>query len=295
MSSPSNPIQWINLLHAVPGRFNLADLPSSPPATPGLPLGGGDDYFTTKTFESAVPAVDFDANVTPFYARHNPLAAPGSINLSMVERYIPPTSANEFANLFDIRSPSLLIDRMAELSPGNGCLVFIYPTKTGAETFLREYLGPILDPMLRTTVIVNNYTANLSTAIGRMLAVERLPQLDSVRQRTETLCNQLNLNSNTARQRLHGTRGDFQLVYADAHYIELDRAVWADWWIKQEKPRIRVQVANYFASRIPAEGTPSPASLIQDLLDGVANRPSPEEPSTKIEVGVYVIKRGGTA
>ncbi|KAG9539893.1 hypothetical protein KCU86_g23483, partial [Aureobasidium melanogenum] len=43
--TPTSPTCWINVFHALPGRFNLADLPTSPPSTPGPPIGG-DDYFT---------------------------------------------------------------------------------------------------------------------------------------------------------------------------------------------------------------------------------------------------------
>ncbi|UPX20036.1 uncharacterized protein EKO05_0010282 [Ascochyta rabiei] len=57
---------WINVFHAVPGRFTLSDLPRSPPSTPG-PVVGGDEYFTTKVFDSAVAIPDYqlDSNLLP--------------------------------------------------------------------------------------------------------------------------------------------------------------------------------------------------------------------------------------
>ncbi|KAK5755465.1 hypothetical protein LTS12_014450 [Elasticomyces elasticus] len=62
-STPSSPTQWINVFHAIPGRFNLADLPTSPPATPG-PAIAGEDYFTQKTFDSAVPISDYQGDLS---------------------------------------------------------------------------------------------------------------------------------------------------------------------------------------------------------------------------------------
>jgi hypothetical protein len=34
-------------------------------------------------------------------------------------------------------------------TPNGGSLLFVYPTKKGASTFKSQYLGPILDPLLR--------------------------------------------------------------------------------------------------------------------------------------------------
>lgn len=38
-NTPSNPPTWINVFHAIPGKFNLPDIPTSPPSTPGPPSG----------------------------------------------------------------------------------------------------------------------------------------------------------------------------------------------------------------------------------------------------------------
>ena len=149
-ASPTTPTTWINVFHAVQGRFNLADLPTSPPNTPGPPIGG-DDYFTQKVFDSAVAISDYQNEASSLPKSPRSVVPPSSINVSIVERYIPPSSSNEFVNMFDPNGPSILIDRLVELSPNNGSLAFIYPTRTGALTFMKNYLHPILDPILNTT------------------------------------------------------------------------------------------------------------------------------------------------
>ena len=54
---------WINVFHAIPGKFNLQDLPRSPPSTPG-PAIGGEDYFTEKVFDSAVSIADYQQDLS---------------------------------------------------------------------------------------------------------------------------------------------------------------------------------------------------------------------------------------
>jgi len=281
-----------------------------------MPLGGGDDYFTTKVFASAVTAVDYDSTDigTPTAIRpHHPLAAPESINLSIVERYIPPTSAAEFASLFNARSntPSLLVDRLVELAPGNGCLVFIYPTLAGAHTFTEKYLGPVLDPLLRSMVVVNGFSADLSESLGRMPAVDRLLDFSTMRTKASALCTELNGDSRHVRALLQAPArqaGTFSLVYAEPHKVQLERKVWADWWCKQEKVRVRAAVSRYFrqarnggnsggsGTGKDGEGMGSgahlmPIELIQEVLEGVEKREA-ELGMDGIEVGVFVIRRG---
>lgn len=296
MRLPPSPMTWINLLHAVPGRFNLADLqPCTPPATPGAPIGG-DDYFTTKIFDSAVPAVDYESELVPTRPHIHNLAAPGSVNLIISERYIPPTSANELSDLFNLKGSSMLLDRMTELSLDSGCLLFIYPTKKGGQTFADSYLGPVLDPMLRSMVVMNNLCSNFSRTVGSIPSLDRLLDYSSMRNNIELLCSEMSTDSPSTMNRLHGLRSRFSLEYSGKHNVRIERKIWSDWWVKQEKPRVRSTIANYFrTSQVAlledaAQAETRRTGLVQEVLDGVATRPA-SEPESKIELGVFVIKR----
>lgn len=228
--------------------------------------------------------------------RHQLLAAPNSIHLSICERYIPPTSANEFENLFRVRVPSLLVDRLVELAPGNGCMIFLYPTKTGAQTFAQQYLAPVLDPVLRSMIVVNGFGADLSESLGRMTSVERMMEFEEMKSRAQALCLELNSGAAHVQARLgRAQKSTFSLVYAAKHEVELERKVWADWWVRQEKQRIRSVVGQYFRkARGYHEGDPAadklPVTVVQEVLEAVEKRPA-EAPGSKIEVGVFVLKR----
>ena len=287
---------WINLLHAVPGRFNLADLPTSPPSTPGMPVRG-EDYFTSKVFDNAVPAVDYESELTPARPHTHPLAAPATINLAIVERYIPPTSVNELADLYNPYGSSMLMDRLVELTPSDGCLTFIYPTRTGGNTFVSQHLGPILDPILRTMVIMHGLSRDFSSALGPMDAVKYLQNFSWMRDKMSALCHQLNSKREGIVDKLHHPQGTFSMAYAAAHDISIDRKVWAEWWVKQEKARIRASVSRYFRTthriQMNRHGQPDvqQASLIQELFDGVQSKPVPTVSDQPIEVAVFVIRR----
>ena len=296
--SPSSPTVWINVFHAIPGRFNLADLPTSPPSTPG-PAIGGDDYFTQKIFDSAVPISDYQEDLSSLPRSPRPIVPPSSINISIVERYIPPTSSNEYADMFNTNGPSVLVDRLVELSPHGGSLIFIYPTKTGAQTFMREYLGPILDPLLRSMCVVHGLSSDLSRSLGTMSAIERLLEHEQLEHQITRLCATLTQRS-TSMHRLHGRRAHFSLAYATKKEVPLARECWArDWWTKQEKPRVRDTVTRYAqeaqkkSSNEHMERPATPAELIQHLLDGVMKKAyaSGAEPEKGVEVSVFVIKR----
>ncbi|TKA82562.1 hypothetical protein B0A55_01199 [Friedmanniomyces simplex] len=297
-TTPSSPTQWINVFHAIPGRFNLADLPTSPPATPGPPITG-EDYFTQKTFDSAVPISDYQGDLSALPRSPRPVVPPSSINISIVERYIPPTSPNEFVDMFNPNGPSILVDRLVELSPDNGCLTFIYPTKTGALTFMNEYLDPLISPLLRTMCVVHGLSSDLSRILGSMSAVDRLLEHAEMERHIGRLCATLTQRS-TGMHRFHGRRAAFALAYSARRRIPLSREVWArDWWSKQEKPRVREVVTRYAqeaqkkSSNEHIERPATPAELIQHLLDRVVHAPYPEgmEPVNGVEVGVFVIKR----
>ncbi|KAB2578794.1 Deacetylase complex subunit [Lasiodiplodia theobromae] len=283
---------WINVFHAVPGRFSMADLPTSPPSTPGPPVGG-EDYFTTKVFDSAVQVTDYEGEVKAARSPR-PVVPPGSVDVSIVERYIPPTSPSEFAGLYSTSgSRSLLLDRLAEISIDHGHLLFIYPTRTGGRAFMNSYLGPVLDPILRSMHVVHDLSADLGSSLGHMAAVEHLHEFEDMYRRLGTFLHHLNNGRTSDRFKLAGSH--FSIVYAKKQEARLSREVWAsDWWIKQEKPRVRDAVSKYFrlAHKLPPEDRVMPTALIQELLDGVAAKPYEfGEPKKGVEVGVFVIRR----
>lgn len=297
-ASVSTPMTWINVFHAIPGKFNLQDLPRSPPATPG-PAIGGEDYFTEKVFDSAVSIADYQQDLSELPRSPCPVVPPNSIDVSIVERYIPPSSSNEFSSMFDTNGPSVLIDRLIELSPHNGSLLFIYPTRIGGETFMREYLGPILDPALRTLAVTQGFSADLNKSLGTMASVDQLLDYETLQHRMVTLCARLTQRSSAA-ERFHGRRPILTLSYAAKKYVKLGRNAWArDWWTKQEKPRLREAITKHSreAQKLPRRdhGNPpkSASELWQSLLDDVEKRAygHGQEPEHGIEVSVFVITR----
>lgn len=277
---------WINVFHALPGRYTLSDLPKSPPSTPG-PAVGGDSYFTSKVFDSAVAIPDYQLDSKLLPPSPRPVVPPGSINVSVVERYIPPTNTNEYAEMFTFRGRSLLYDRLTELSTEDGVLLFIYPTKTGARTFTQQYLGPILDPLLRTVTVVHDLHSELGRSLGQMSAVSYLDEYDHLEAQVRRFCHALG-------ERPGNGRSSYQVIYAKKEEIILERAVWADdWWIKQEKPRVRDNITKYFrkSKKLPTDEMTG-AHLIQEVLEGVSKRAYGDGGPTKgVEVGVFIVKK----
>lgn len=287
---------WINVFHAVPGRFNLADLPTSPPTTPG-PAVGGDEYFTSKVFDSAVAVSEYQGDSKLLPPSPRPVVPPCSVNVSVVERYIPPTNTQEFSEMFFIKGRSLLADRMVELSAQHGTLLFIYPTKTGARTFMREYLGPILDPFLRSLAVMHSLSADFCSALGQMGAVNQMLEYDVLHDSLVRFCNQV---SSCSLGQFQNEDCRYSLIYASKEEVKLERDVWAkDWWIKQEKQRIRTAVAKHTrpaqkSAKVTTETEASPTHLIQEILDSVATKGYEDaEPETGVEVGVFIIRKSG--
>ncbi|KAF9697910.1 hypothetical protein EKO04_003997 [Ascochyta lentis] len=284
---------WINVFHAVPGRFTLSDLPKSPPSTPG-PVVGGDEYFTTKVFDSAVAIPDYQLDSKLLPPSPRPVVPPGSINISIVERYIPPTNTNEYAEMFAFKGRSLLYDRLVELSSDNGNLLFIYPTRQGGRTFMKDYLGPILDPLLRTVTVIHDLTSDLGKNLGSMTSVDYLDEYDQLAAHVERFCEKLN-GSGSSRRSLSNQQVTYEVVQASREEMLLERSVWADdWWIKQEKPRVREVVTKYFrkATKLPTNTEMTSAHLIEEVLNGVSHREYlGGGPKKGVEVGVFIIKK----
>jgi hypothetical protein len=323
---------WISHWHAVSGRFNVAELPTTPPSTPGAP-GLGDDYFTTRVFDSAVAVPDYQwgpnvpitqpgpsmqLRVAPTQLPR-PAVPPSSVHISITERYIPPATSSEFADLFDPMSGrSLLSDRLIELCDDSGVLVFIYPTQKGGQTFVKDYLGYVLDPLLRRMMVVNELTADVCQSISSMKSVAYLPTFEDMAARMEAFCEKLNSSDAFPSTKLHSTSSQsvkYTLLESHPKYIKLSADVWTGWWTGQEKPRIR-QVFEDFIRIHPGRGKASHSlnslsmsaasrlrdvssqsgnamSYIIDVIEGLkkAAEERLQDPKEAVEVGFFVIRK----
>ena len=248
-------------------------------------------------FTSAVPVLNHHelygpATNTPVPSSPCLAVPPASISIAILERLIPPSNAQEFLDLFAHTGPSVLLNRLIELSPNKGTMVFIYPTKAGATTFTSRYLGPILDPVLRTMVNSHSLSADIAIAIGKFDAVEHLSSYDGMKRKVNMLLEKLNRGS-------HPSKGsNYSLVYSSKENVFVDRRVWVDWFLQQETPRFRHVTTRYFqrARRLPEQPHVNYAVLTREIVEGITERKyNPGEgPSDEdgIEVGVYVVRRG---
>ncbi|QSS60220.1 hypothetical protein I7I51_05017 [Histoplasma capsulatum] len=301
---------YINIIHAVPPKFSLNNLPTSPPGTPNR-MSPDDDYFNMTVFSSGAPV--------PAYAYHSdstsqdlpcvptPIAPPYSVHISIVERYLPPPSPQEYRNLFSATGPSVLVDRLRELSPQGGNLVLIYPTQQGARTFKNQYLGPILDPLLRQMVVVNELSADISKALGSMPAISEMDDFETMQKNIMQLCKNLKRRDSLMAGPSPTRSSRFTMVYGAKGEICMDRKSWIEWYIQQETPRARDILNGYWragyqfptnlmlspGSRKPANRDLSSPSLLQALFQGLRNRADADGSclGKSLEVGVFVIRR----
>ena len=292
---------YINVTHAVPSKFSLANLPSSPPGTPNT-THGGEDYFSMTVFANAVPVIDYHdtsraLTSSPAPSSPCPIVPPASVHVALVERYIPPNSVQEYLDLSSATGPSVLVDRLIELSEVGGSMLFIYPTKRGAHTFATEYLGPLLDPLLRSIVVLHKLSADVGVTLGKMAVVEHMVDFEMMKKKINVLLRKLNRSniSQTGAPPARGFKGSYNLVYSGTQDVPLERKVWTDWWAQQETLRIREVMGRYFkrAQRLPEDTDITSAVLVREIIDGVMSRPYGDAPapSAGVEVGVFVIQR----
>ena len=283
--------QCIDVTHAVPPQFNMASLPSSPMGTPN-PTSGQADYFSMSVFSKAVATLHHsDALRSPVSSSPRPVVPPHTVGVSLLERYIPPSTAEEFLDLFSMEAPSVFVDRLTELSPDGGSLVFIYPTRNGASAFASRYLGPLLDPLLRTMVGIHGLTTDLSHDIGKLAAVDSMFSFEKMVRKIIFLLPRLSRTfvptASPARK--------LTLVHSSKQIVNVSRATWTEWWLQQEAPRIKEVVRKYYkrGSRLPERRDITEGGLAREVLDGVKGRSyGPyDRPRDGIEVGVFVIKR----
>lgn len=155
---------------------------------------------------------------------------------------------------------------------------------------MNEYLGPILDPLLRWIQVEHGLPAGLGRALGTMAAVNALPEFEQMQRSLAMLC---------ARLAQKG-RGTYTTVYASKSEVRVSRAAWSkEWWIKQEKPRIRETMTRYAneaqkkRSNEHVLRSATPTELVQHLTEGVATKTYPpgQEPTDGLEVSIFVIQR----
>ena len=209
--------------------------------------------------------------------------------MAILERYIPPSSIQEYNDLFSIYGHSALLDRLSELSVDGGTLLFICPTKAGAKTFSDSYLSPVLTPILLQIVNLNRLVWNLAEDIGRMAVVPYMNEFDIMKTKINNLCKSMS-------ERLPTSAGSrFELVYSSSGSVRLDRATWREWYIEQEKGRIREVLKAYWKQgrRLPGDTEVTDATIARAIIDGLRKGVTSVSPSLEegVEVGVFVIKR----
>jgi hypothetical protein len=218
---------------------------------------------------------------------------------------------------------SLLSDRLVELSENNGILIFVYPTKIGGQTFLKDYLSPVLDPLLRRMMIVRNLGIDVCQKIGSMNAVQDMPTYEETKARLEAFCNNVTSSFTIGTPSLNkfgstsGAPIAIELVHADRKEISLAPEVWSDWWCRQEKPRVRkafddyirqnpgrarsssgltadIPIASRARLRDEAQSESSSMTQILEVIEGVkkgAREKARDRDAGGIEVGVFIIRK----
>ncbi|KAI9781513.1 MAG: hypothetical protein M1839_005928 [Geoglossum umbratile] len=121
----------------------------------------------------------------------NPILPPSSQHISLLERYIPPPSPSGDQSMFS-SSSSILFDRLFELSPNGGSMLFIYPTRTGAREFCRHYLGPVIEPLLRRLMVLHQLPPHLLMSIQKMTAVDDMMEFEDLHAKLQGLRDSIN-------------------------------------------------------------------------------------------------------
>lgn len=290
----SDEIAYITMTHAVPPKFQLKDLPTSPPSTPNL-AHGRDDYFGQTIFSTAATVSTYHGHKSLLNhqapASPNTIVAPSTIQISVLERYIPPTSAQEYRDFFDSRSHSILVDRLAELSVSGGRLLLLYPTKTGGETFMDSYLGPVMDPFLREFIFLNNLYFQLGTTLGGMSAVSSMLEYEDMEHRIRSLCRSISTKGSLR----GGPASHFSLIYSDRGTGAIDSKTWKEWYVQQELLRIKENLVEYHKNggRMPPEVNHREITtgvLARQVVDGITDS-SRVSGGVPIELGIFVIER----
>jgi len=285
---------YITITHAVSQVISMDEVPASPPATPN-PTHPSDDYFQDQTIFT-------HAALVPSYHRPPPpgpvlsprpthiIAAPSSIHITTLERYIPPTSVQESTDFFTLSRRSYLVDRLLELSVNHGSMLLIYPTRAGAATFATKYLGPVMEPFLRRFVLLNDLSMDLASSMGKMAALPAMKTFDEMEMLVRAICQALG-----ERAPVRGLLSKYDIVHAEAAEVVLERSMWMEWFLEQESPRLRQSLVDYHKAggRMPSrrgQVEVTTGMLAREAVDGI-RRSRQEAGNVGMEVAVFVIRR----
>ncbi|KAL8947099.1 MAG: hypothetical protein Q9222_006582 [Ikaeria aurantiellina] len=292
--------RYIEVTHAVPAKFSFSQLPSSPVTTPNRPAAESrmTDYFSMpKTVVYAKGAIAASHAETRQNLAENPssmahpqtVVAPSSIAISVLERFLPPATKQEYSDLFTSDQPSALLDRLSELKPDNGTLLFVYPTRQGALTFKEKYLRPILDPLLRTMIGVHDIMPSVVEEVANFDVMYTMHRYDLLKAKLNQMITSMNSRGN-------GNLHRFAMSVASKQSVTISREAWTEWYTEQELPRIRKIMNKYCERAVFSSRTVdfTAAGLIREIVDGIKSRAyDGGEPLDGIEVGVFVLQRIG--
>ncbi|KAI5845655.1 hypothetical protein DFP73DRAFT_398656 [Morchella snyderi] len=240
---------FIHVHHAISPHIPLNRLPSTPSIGSAVdrPSGGAGGYFSPSVFNSIVVAPGSNTStpgagiLSVSTSLPNPIMPPSSLHLTLLERYIPPTSIEEDKDMFSLAS-SILLDRLFELSPKGGSLLFIYPTRKGAKDFDRQYLGPVLDPLLRKLMVLYMLREDLLWGIRNMSAINGMREFEGLKTALKMICRKV---SSSQKQKSRDFSGQPNTVFKE-------------WWTQQEQLRIREAVKSHMSNlQPPGESSPN--------------------------------------
>lgn len=292
------PARYIHVVHALPEKYLTDSLPTSPLVTPSVTSRSSSqqgyfDYRPRQVISNAVIMVDRYQPRTESSASvpMSPGLAlpPEEASISLYERIIPPRTSDEVLDFFEPSGRSPLIDRIRELAP-SGTLILIHPTQAGGRAFEANYLGPVLEPVIRN--IQNKYSLPhaMCRSLGSMGATRYLRPFEEMRTKLRSMLNHMD------REKYGDAEANFSILQASTAKVQVTRKVWERWWVHQEKPRIEKVMSEYYAS---GRGSPSSkvtaATVARELIESLEKRGYRNDEHNGegdgIELGLFVIKR----
>lgn len=144
--------------------------------------------------------------------------------------------------------------------------------------------------------MVNELSAEIGRYLGKVSAVAHMDDFDTMRENLDHLCDSMSSSSSR-----------FNIVDARKGSVRLDRKLWSEWYIHQDKTRMKEVISLYWQNsrRLPGSkptlNTPgyhrmenkevTSAMLLSEIIDGIRRRPYEMEPRDGIELGIFVIRR----